>query len=249
MGPYGAPVPSGSVSVPGVAPPSIPAHFMQPQAPYSDVRMDPPGTSVTSRTRVNGRPAMSWAAALLAFGIFVGVGTVAVMQGGVDSLADTTASFVDPSRTPGARPPAPVPVTPDTAVAPPVAAPVAPPPATVAPVVNPPVAPTTPPGVIGVSTPAPAPQPPVAVTAPPETKPEAKSEKSEKPETKKPVVRYTYRAPVAPPPQKEEAPVAEPKEPKTASKPTTTKKGGKGEDEEMKKALEQLQKSQLESTF
>ena len=68
---YNGPVPSGSVSV---APQSMPAHFMVPQAPYSDARIDPPGTAITARTRAAGRPAMSWAVALMAFGLFVGVG-------------------------------------------------------------------------------------------------------------------------------------------------------------------------------
>ena len=51
------PVPSGSASVPGVAmPASMPAHFMVPQPPYSDGRMDPPGTAVTARSKRAGRP-------------------------------------------------------------------------------------------------------------------------------------------------------------------------------------------------
>ncbi|MDB4941918.1 MAG: Alginate regulatory protein AlgP, partial [Labilithrix sp.] len=100
---YNGPVPSGSVSVPGVAmpspPPSMPAHFMMAQAPYSDARMDPPGTSITARTKVSGRPAMSWAVALMAFGLFVGVGAFAVMKGNNgDGVMETSASFVDPAR-------------------------------------------------------------------------------------------------------------------------------------------------------
>src|SRR5690606_5946649 len=72
--PYGA-SPHVGHAVP-VAPASVPAHFMTPQAPYSD----PPGTAVTSNSRIAGRPAISWAAALLACGLFVGVAAVAVMQ-------------------------------------------------------------------------------------------------------------------------------------------------------------------------
>jgi hypothetical protein len=78
------------------APGSMPAHFMTPQAPYS---ADPPGMAVTAGKVIAGRPAMSWAAALMACGLFVGVAAVAVMQSS-DAVADTTASFVDPSRAP-----------------------------------------------------------------------------------------------------------------------------------------------------
>ncbi len=102
---YNGPVPSGSVSAPGVAmPASMPAHFMVPQPPYSDGRIDPPGTAVTARTKVAGRPAMSWAMAVMAFGLFVGVGAFAVMKGnGSEGFMETSASFVDPARA-GAAP-------------------------------------------------------------------------------------------------------------------------------------------------
>ena len=102
---YNGPVPSGSVSAPGVAmPASMPAHFMVPQPPYSDGRIDPPGTAVTARTKVAGRPAMSWAMAVMAFGLFVGVGAFAVMKGnGSEGFTETSASFVDPARA-GAAP-------------------------------------------------------------------------------------------------------------------------------------------------
>ncbi|MBX3221671.1 MAG: hypothetical protein KF795_14225, partial [Labilithrix sp.] len=150
---YGA-VPSASVSVPGVAmSASVPAHFMTPQAPHAD----PPGTTVTSGHKVSGRPATSWAVALLACGLFVGVAAVAVMQGS-DSVADTTASFVDPSRASrgaGAQPAA---VEPATTVAVSTANPVSAP-ATQPPVANPNA---PPPGLIGAS----------PVTAPPVVEPE-----------------------------------------------------------------------------
>ena len=101
---YNGPVPSGSVSGGVAMPASMPAHFMVPQPPYSDARMDPPGTAVTARTRVAGRPAMSWAMAVMAFGLFVGVGAFAVMKGnGGESFMETSASFVDPARA-GAAP-------------------------------------------------------------------------------------------------------------------------------------------------
>lgn len=259
--PYSQPIPSGSVSVPGVAPPSMPAHFMNSSYSSSAHVVDPPGTSVTQRNRVAGRPAMSWAAALLAFGLFVGVGAVAVMQSN-GGLADTSASFVDPSRAPGARPaappaaPAPSPVAADTATVAPAATtppvvtpPVTPPPAAA----NPYAAPAAQPGgLIGVGTPSPA-------AAPPETKPadakpaDTKTADAKPADTKKTAPRTYYRPSAAPPPKpasEESAPApvaaAEPKKPPPAA---PTKKGGKGDDDEMKKALEQLQKSQLESTF
>jgi hypothetical protein len=239
---YAATVSSSSTSVPGMAmaASSMPPHFMVPQTPYSDGRMDPPGTSHTSRQRANGRPAISWAAALLAFGLFVGVGAVAVMQRGADGLAETTASFVDPSRAPGARAgagaPLPQPAAePATVAAPPVAVPAEPVTQPAAPMPPPPAAdpnaqaapvpaapPPVAPGVIGASpvTPAPAPAP-VA--------------------TFKPPVRQ-WSPPSTPAAKPADEASSEPKKP--------AKKGGKGEDDaEMKKALEQLQKSQLEQSM
>jgi hypothetical protein len=70
--------------------------------PKSDPRIDPPATVVTARTRiVMARPTMSWAAALVATGVFVGLVTAVVARGDADTLIDATASFVDPS---GAHP-------------------------------------------------------------------------------------------------------------------------------------------------
>jgi hypothetical protein len=66
----------------------------------SDPRLDPPATVITARTRiVQARPTMSWAAALVAMGVFVGLVTAVVARGDADTLIDATASFVDPSGT------------------------------------------------------------------------------------------------------------------------------------------------------
>jgi hypothetical protein len=64
----------------------------------SDPKIDPPATVITARTRiVTARPTMSWAAALVAMGIFVGLVTAVVARGDADTLIDAAASFVDPS--------------------------------------------------------------------------------------------------------------------------------------------------------
>jgi hypothetical protein len=267
-----------SSSVPGMSmPPSVPPHFMVPNAPYSDARVDPPALSVTSNHRVAGRPAMSWAAALLAFGLFVGVGAVAVMQGnGGEGLVDTSASFVDPSRAPGGRaaaaqpatptpvpveapkpaepatvaqpaaPTAPPPVADPGAVVPPVAVAAVPAqPAMPGPVAAPPAVAGQPPGVIGaspmVATPAPvsAPPPgPVAVAKPPEPAPAPKPAPAA---AAKPQPRWS------PPPQPRATESDAPKKTASSSKKSSGK--ASGDDEEMKKALEQLQKSQLERSL
>jgi hypothetical protein len=265
-GPYVAPMPPGSVSVPGVAmgPSSMPAHFMVPQAPYSDARIDPPGTSITARTKVSGRPAASWAIAALAFGLFVGVGAIAV-TGGKEGLVETTASFVDPSRAgakgAAAQPqpqPAPVPV--------PVPVPAAEENKVAVPGVTvpaPTVAPATPPAATTNAAP-----PPVAAAEPPPapatTADSASGKKTEeKPEKKAasaPASRTYYAPsakPAAPKPaEKEEVASAAPPAEKSSSKPAkggkpekAAGKGGSDVDEETRKALEALQKSQLESSF
>ena len=278
---YG-PVPSASVSVPGVAmSAAVPAHFMTPQAPYSD----PPATAVTSGHKVSGRPATSWAIALLACGLFVGVAAVAVMHGN-DSVADTTASFVDPSKAPkaAAQPAAPMQPTPVPAAAPetenaastanaqaapPVASPEAPPPGLIgaSPVAPPPVASpevaapeqpavaaapaaatattaTTPPaptqGVafapVAVPPSAPAPKP-VATPAPPPATATARPAVAWKP------------TPASPPPAAKPVARPAPADEEPAPKKTAKKagKGGSDTDDETKKALEALQKAQLES--
>jgi hypothetical protein len=256
------PVPSGSVSVPGVSmPASMPAHFMVPQPPYSDARIDPPGTALTTRSK-SGRSGMSWAMTLAAFGLFVGVGAVAVMNGNADGFMETSASFVDPSRAAGGKAAAaqaaaaapavaptgvPVASEPPTAVGvPPVAIPGAPPPvamaattattvAATAPAVAtvPAVTPPTPSPVIAAA-PAAAPAKPAApVAAAPQPRPA-------------PVAAAPVSRPVR------QAPAAAAEEPAAATtKPTKPVKGGKsGEvDDETKKALDELQKAQLERSF
>jgi hypothetical protein len=264
-------VPNASASVPGVAmPPSMPAHFMTPQ--YSD----PPGTAVTSGHKISGRPAMSWAAALLGCGLLVGVAAVAVMQGS-DSAADTTASFVDPSRAAkaaqpaAAQPPAPVATvaTPNAPVNPAVANaaaanpnPNAPPPGLIgaSPVATVAEAPATPataaaaaPAVTAPATPAAAAPhgvafAPVAVpTSAP--KPVAAPAPAPAPAPKPAVAWKPAPQSVATPTPK---PVAKPApvEEEPPKKATAKKGGGKGggeTDDETRKALEALQKAQLES--
>jgi hypothetical protein len=263
---YNGPVPSGSVSVPGVSmSQSMPAHFMVPHAPYSDGRIDPPGTAVTSRMKVAGRPATSWALALAAFGIFVGVGAAAVLNGN-DGMKETSASFVDPSRAaggPGARnaagaqpataaAPTAVPVggpndQPAMVGVPPVAvpgAPVAVPGATVA--VAAPVV-TTPPAVpaivaasAGTFAAAPAvaaapAKPAAVVAAAPRAAAPAAAPRAARPA---PQAAAADDAPVA------AAPAAKPgRSGKGSAKP------GGDMDDETKKALDELQKAQLERSF
>jgi len=264
---YPGPVPAGSVSgsiVSMTGPqPSMPAHFMVPQAPYSDGRMDPPGTAVTARTKVGGRPAVSWAIALAAFGLFVGVGAVAVMHGN-DGFTETSASFVDPSRAAGpgkgaaaqlAAPITPVALVTPVAVTaeapvgvPPVAVPAAVPAVAAAtgaaevaaPVVTTPPAPVAPPpagGVAAVPVVAAAPAAPVA--------PAVTVAVAPRPATQRPafVPQRPATRPVPPP----EEVAAKPAKP---VKPAGAKPGGDSAvDEEQRKALKALQESQLETPF
>lgn len=235
-----------SSSVPGVVmSSSMPAHFMVPQAPYSG--MDPPGTAVTSGHKVYARPATSWAVALLAFGLFVGVGAIAVMQSG-SSVADTTASFVNPSiaaqkAAAAQQPGAPMPM--------PVQAP------TEAPRVGDPNA--APPGLIGAS-----PQAmtsPVAAgpvqqgVAPAQTAATAAPPAAHEPKAKPPT--FAAAPPrTAPPPKPEAKPEPKPEPRQTAKAEPPPKDSGRGKpaagkgdtDEETRKALEALQKAQLESS-
>ena len=231
---------------------SAPAHFMTPQ---NGRYADPPGTAVTSGHRVpSGRPAASWAVALLACGLFVGVAAVAVTQGS-EAAADTTASFVDPSRTPmkvAAARPAPQTPAPQQAAASQQGGVIG-----ASPVQDPAPAPTMP-GVFG-SMPAAAPAAaapaapsgaiasggvlggfaPVAVAptaAPVAAKPEAKEAK--------PAPRPAWH----PAPRPAAAKVAtneEAKEPPPAKKKPAS---NAAPDDETKKALEALQKAQLESS-
>lgn len=247
--PSQAPMSVRSMPMSQPPPPSsaMPAHFMVAQA-------DPPGVANTGNHARAGRPAASWAGALLAFGLFVGIGAVAVMQSS-EMLIDTTASFVDPARagqkTAAARAreegaPIPVPMQPATGEAPKVSVPavaVEPPPAAAAP-------------VVAVNAPAPA--------AAPEPAPEPPTTAAKSAHASRPTF-------VAPPPRREAAPAPAPaakpaapakpapaavaandEEPKPEKKPAKGAKPAKGSadsDEETRKAIEALQKSQLESSF
>jgi len=84
-----------------------------PETRPSDPKIDPPATVITARTRiVAAPPTISWAAALVAMGVFVGLVTAVVARGDADTLIDAAASFVDPS---GARAAAAAPVEGDGA--------------------------------------------------------------------------------------------------------------------------------------
>jgi len=258
------PVPSGSVSVPGVSmPASMPAHFMVPQPPYSDGRMDPPGTALTARGKNAGRSGMSWAMALAAFGLFVGVGAVAVMNGNADGVVETSASFVDPSRAGGGKAaaaqaaaqaaaptavPTGVPVATDPPAAvgvPPVAVPATPPP---------PVAAATAPAVATVPAVTAPPTSPAPVAAAPAAAPVAVAAVTAKPAAPVAAAPPPRSAPVAAAPVSRpvrQAPAAAEEPAAAAPKPAKPAKGGKGGevDDETKKALDELQKAQLERSF
>lgn len=246
------PVSNGSVRTPGVAmPASMPAHFMTPR--YSD----PPATSVTSSQTIAGRPALSWAVALLGCGLFVGALAVAMLRSD-----DTTASFVDPSR--ASKRPSP-------AAAPVAAAPAQPgmtqpgfaPAQQAVPAKDSTDTPTStaPVGAFGsnsvIDEPAvPADAPHRAAGAAPRV---AFAPVTVKPATPKAAAPQARPAPAWKPLPE---PAAAPPAPKVAAKPaplaeeepapkkTTAKKSAKGSDaadDETKKALEALQKAQLES--
>jgi hypothetical protein len=122
--------------MPAFARPYMPPPPSTPIPLPPDSRMDPPATVITTRTRVLiGRPTVSWAAALVAMGIFVGLVTAVVARGDADSLIDATASFVDPAHSTAkaaAATPTPAPVPPPAAITPPLTPPTpAPPPAAI----------------------------------------------------------------------------------------------------------------------
>src|SRR5262249_54048670 len=102
--PHSAPLPPDSM---------VPvAMSMPPVAPLrpTDPRVEVPATVITTRTRVlAGRPAISWAAALVAMGVFAGLVTAVLARTDGDAVVDATASFVDPSHhskpAPAAQPP------------------------------------------------------------------------------------------------------------------------------------------------
>jgi hypothetical protein len=84
--------------------PPTPAKAAKPPTPVDAIRPHtsditiPPATVIPSRPRLLGRkPAASWAMALMAVGIFLGLVTAVVARGDADALIDATASFVDPS--------------------------------------------------------------------------------------------------------------------------------------------------------
>jgi len=85
------------------APPPALARTIPPPAPgkpKSDPRLDPPAAIITSRHRTSPRRTnLSWAAALLAGGVFIGLVTAVLARGEGDAILDATASFVDPSQT------------------------------------------------------------------------------------------------------------------------------------------------------
>jgi hypothetical protein len=65
---------------------------------HSEPPGDPPSSVITAKTRVlRQRSSMSWAAALMALGAFVGLMTAVVARGDADAIIDAAASFVDPS--------------------------------------------------------------------------------------------------------------------------------------------------------
>jgi hypothetical protein len=226
-------MPPGAGSVPPASP-SMPAHFMLAPAPF-----DPPGTAVTARGRAGGRSVTSWAMALMAFGICVGLGAFAVTRGNAGAM-ETGAAFVDPSRAGGkaaaATPPAtpvPVPVeAPSTVGVPPVAVPAVTAaamaePATAAPVAAPVVA------------------APVVAAAPVAAAPVAAPPGQRAPVAFAAAAPPAVRAPAAPVAR----PAPEPPAPKTAAKGGRPGKGEAAVDEEQKKALKALQESQLETPF
>jgi hypothetical protein len=234
---------------------AMPAHFrmaqtgavaginVMNQAPvhHPGMPFDPPGTAVTSNnTRMSGRPAMSWAAALAACGVFIGVVAVAIAQRG-DAMSDTQASFVDPAHTGKAA-------------------------ATQQPVANDPAPQPLPPGLIGASPVQPVGQAPTGqgtavpgmadpnlglagpqtTAAPPAgTAPPPPSTVATLPGAKPPKPHWV--APRAPKPAA--AAAASDDDDDKPTKPIKTAGGGKKDtaDDETKKALEALQKAQLES--
>jgi hypothetical protein len=103
--PFGSVRPAAAVATPAAnAPASVGAR--KPTVSDSQAfTLDPPAAAnITQRTRaVRARANVSWAAALLALGVFVGLVTAVVARGDADALIDATASFVDPAHTSGAR--------------------------------------------------------------------------------------------------------------------------------------------------
>ena len=70
----------------------------------SDPKIDPPAAVITARTKLppgnpkaSKRGNLTWAAALMAGGVFIGLITAVLARGDGDAIVDATASFVDPS--------------------------------------------------------------------------------------------------------------------------------------------------------
>jgi hypothetical protein len=234
---------------------AMPAHFRMAQtgavaginamnhgAPvhHPGMPFDPPGTAVTSNnSRMSGRPAMSWAAALAACGVFIGVVAVAIAQRG-DAMSDTQASFVDPAHT--GKAPATQPVTNDPAPQP------------------------LPPGLIGASPVQPVGQTPAqggtavpgmadpnlglaaptTTAAPAGTAPPPPSTVATLPGAKPPKA-APHWAPARPKPAAAAADNDDDETPKSKVKTAGAKPPKDSADDETKKALEALQKAQLES--
>lgn len=90
--------PMAGMPVQTIAPIPVAPNSLSPMAmPRSDSDAGSiPGTVITTRTKLLGRPTMSWSAALVAMGIFAGLVTAVVARGDGDALVDATAAFVDP---------------------------------------------------------------------------------------------------------------------------------------------------------
>ncbi len=241
-------------------PSPMPRPMYDSSSSQTDLPVDPPATAVTARTRVLiGRPTVSWAAALVAMGVFVGLVTAIVARGDADSLIDVTASFVDPSQSTAhaaAAQPTPVVALPQ-AVAPSLPSPV------VA-AISPPVVTVTAPAV---ASPAPLPPPVAAVVAEPKSiaatdLPIAKPDVATRaavpaPEKKAAAVFVAPSKPVstAPPasrPIAKPQPKADPVAVAAPSKPTpATRPGKKGSnaDEDAAAAADRLAREQLEAVL
>ena len=112
--PYNGPASSVQAGPASVAP--VAMSIPTPHAEPSDPRFEVPATVITTRTKVlTGRPTVSWAAALVAMGVFAGLVTAVIARGDGDSMLDATAAFADShgvkiGSAAAARPAAPSPV-------------------------------------------------------------------------------------------------------------------------------------------
>ncbi len=87
--------------------------------PVSGRTSDAGGAVITTRTHVlaGGRPTMSWFAAIMATGVFLGLLSAVIARGDSDALLDATAAFVDPAHTARAAAAQPAAVAPQGALA------------------------------------------------------------------------------------------------------------------------------------